>query len=472
MMKKRKKADSAEINDEQSQLRHILQNLPDPMFVTDREGNVLLSNSTTALALGLSLSQFLNSNVKDLVAKGHYTKTNVFKAIETKTAVTSLLTTKMDLTYLSTSTPIFDQKGDVELVITSARPKALIDQFFNSESSEAVSQRKREVEYLRRCLLEQENFIASSPKMQKAILSANAVAPTDSVVLLYGETGTGKEVLAKYLHRHSKQAEGPFISVNCGALPENLVESELFGYEKGAFTGANPEGNIGLIEAADGGTLFLDEIAELPLHLQSKLLRVLEDSVVRRVGSHAGRKINFRLIAATHKNLDTMKEEGTFRQDLYYRLNVYPIEIPALRERPEDILPLVSHYLEIFNKKYDLDVMLDADTLNAFQHHSWPGNVRELKNEVERRVISRLNTLSQDLFDLTGITSAASLSDGYKFELLGLEGTLKEVTEAVEKKYIQHMLLNCSGKLNETAEKLGIHRSALYRKLKAYELQK
>jgi len=450
----------------------IFENLPDPIFVTDGQGNVLLSNSTTALVLGISLDQLLKSNIRELVRKGYYNVSYALEAIDKKTAVSGLVKTRLDVHLITTSTPVLDENGNVKLVVISARPKDLMEKFVCEDERELYKQRKREIEYLRSCVLEADIIVAESRSMREVLLTAHTVAQADSTVVLYGETGTGKEVLVKYIHRHSKRAKEAFIAVNCAALPEHLVESELFGYEKGAFTGASAEGKAGLFEAADRGTLFLDEIAELPLPLQSKLLRVLETGEVRRLGSNVDRRINFRLIAATHKDLKKMTEEGLFRNDLFYRLNVIPITIPPLRERTEDIVALALKFLEEYNKKYQLEVRFDTDTLESFQRNNWPGNVRELRNIVERKVISSLNDYSSDSLVAAAIMPGGQSSEQDYLKLLGLSGTLKEVMKNVEESYIKHVLKACGGRVGETAKQLGIYRTVLYRKLKAFEKEK
>ena len=371
-------------------LKQIFENLPEPIFVTDREGNILLSNSTTALTLGMSLDQLLKSNVRDLVQQGYYTKSYGLEAAEKKCVVKGTLTTKMNFVQYSISTPVLDDDGEVLFVLTTGKTTNLAEKEETEETAknkELINRRKREIEYLRRRVLETDSIVAESREMRTVLLQAHSVAGADSTVIIYGESGTGKEVIAKYLHRHSKRAKEPFIAVNCATLPENLVESELFGYEKGAFTGAKAEGKTGLFEAANGGTIFLDEIAEMPMYLQSKLLRVLETFEVRRVGSNVDRKLDFRLIVATHKDLQKMVEEQTFRNDLYYRLNVIPILIPPLRERPKDIAALARKFLADFNKKYETALDIDEETMNSFLRYNWPGNVRELRNAVERLVI-------------------------------------------------------------------------------------
>ncbi len=450
-------------------LSQIFDKLPDPIFVTDSDGNVLLSNSTTALTLDMSLDQLLRSNVGDLVKNGYYTKSYALEAVEKKCVVKGELTTKLNMKQLSVSTPIMDEEGNVVLVITVGKPAETAAKCMSPEEREMVNRRKREVEYLRSYVLDTDAVVAESRSMREILLQAHTVAQTDSTVVLYGESGTGKEILAKYLHRHSKRANEAFIAVNCATLPEHLVESELFGYEKGAFTGANAGGKIGLFEAAHRGTLFLDEIAELPLSLQSKLLRVLETREVRRLGSHIDRKLDFRLIAATHKDLQKMTQEGTFRTDLYYRLNVIPVHIPPLRERPEDIKALARKFLADFKKKYQSDIQLTPDTLKSLQQHNWPGNVRELRNVIERLAINGLqsypsghNVLNEQLPG----------TDESSMQVTGLRGTLKQVMRTLENRYICQVLHECGGKMGETANKLGIYRTVLYRKLKSFEQEK
>ncbi len=456
---------------ETKNLQQVLDNLPEPIFVTDSRGNVLLANSATALTLDTTLDRLLKTNVNELVSKGYYTNSNVLEAVKNKRAVSGVLKTKLNLTYASTSTPVFDEDGKVTLVITTAHPpKDSGESGQSKEESDLVDRRKREIEYLRNRVMDDAGIVAESRLMRQVLLAAHTLSQTNSTVLLIGESGTGKEVLAKYIYRHSKQAAEAFIAVNCATFPENLVEAELFGYEKGAFTGAKTEGKIGLFEAAHRGTLFLDEISELPLHLQSKLLRVLETSEVRRIGSNFDRKINFRLIAATNKDLKKMTEEGSFRHDLYYRLNVIPIRIPPLRERPEDIMALAKKFLADFNKRYETAAELDLDTLEAFQRYSWPGNVRELRNLVERRVISGL----QDYPDESVNIAAGAQRDLFQeyFKLLGAEYTLKDVMNKIEERYIRYMLQSCGGRVGEASKKLGVYRTVLYRKLKAFDKTK
>ncbi len=444
----------------------IFDNLPDPIFVTDCHGNVLLSNSTTALTLDISLDQLLRSNINDLVTKNYYSKSYAVEAAEKKCVVQGELTTKLGMKQISTSTPILDDKGDVTLVLTTGRSAESADKAANSEEND--KRRRREIEYLRSYVLDKDTIVAESNVMKQLLLQAHVVAQTDGTVVLYGESGTGKEVLAKYLHRHSKRSCEAFIAINCATLPDNLAESELFGYEKGAFTGANSEGKIGLFEAAHRGTVFLDEIAEMPLSLQAKLLRVLETREVRRLGGCVDRKLDFRLICATNKDLYKMTQEGDFRADLFYRINVIPIEIPPLRERPEDIVALAFKFFEDFKKKYSSEMLMTPDIVESLQKHNWPGNVRELRNAIERLVINSIQDYTLGQMELGQHSTGPVLPCNYILPC-GLHGTLKEVTKFVEKQYIYQVINECDGRIGETAEKLGIYRTVLYRKLKAYE---
>ncbi len=450
-------------------LSELFDKFPNPIFVTDAQGNVLISNSTAAMTLGMSQDQFLKGNVKDMVQKKYYTRSYAIEAVEKKCAIRGPLITVRGITMMSSSTPVLDDDGEVILVVTTGYPKGINHK---QTSDDYISRRKREMEYLRSRVLDKTDIVAESPAMRQILLMAHKIAQTESPVLLTGESGSGKEVLANYIHRHSTRSQEAFLAVNCATFPEQLVESELFGYEKGAFTGANTEGKMGLFEAAHRGTLFLDEIAELPLALQSKLLRVLETGEVRRIGSNVDRIIDFRLIAATNKDLEQMTEQGAFRRDLYYRLNVIPLRLPPLRERPEDILALSARFLAHFNKKYDVNVELDPQTLDNFQKQNWPGNVRELRNLIERKVICSLHDYPAYCLEMAVSDTQDRPQSVDIFKQLGLSGTLREVLSAVEQKYIHTVLKACGGRIGEAANQLGIYRTILYRKLKSYEQNK
>ncbi|OEC58160.1 MULTISPECIES: sigma-54-dependent transcriptional regulator [Pseudomonadaceae] len=309
-------------------------------------------------------------------------------------------------------------------------------------------------------------IIGSCSAMQELYSKIRKVAPTDSTVLIQGESGTGKELVARALHNLSRRAKAPMISVNCAAIPETLIESELFGHEKGAFTGATA-GRAGLVEAADGGTLFLDEIGELPLEAQARLLRVLQEGEIRRVGSVQSQKVDVRLIAATHRDLKTLAKTGQFREDLYYRLHVISLRLPALRERGNDVIEIARAFLARQCTRMGRDELRFAhDAEQAIRHYSWPGNVRELENAIERAVILcespdisadllgidiELADLEDDDF-LDGPTQATAASPHEPTEDLSLED------------YFQHFVLEHQDHMTETelARKLGISRKCLW----------
>ncbi|MFN3407276.1 MAG: sigma-54-dependent transcriptional regulator [Caldimicrobium sp.] len=311
-----------------------------------------------------------------------------------------------------------------------------------------------------------EGIIAESPSMKKVLSLVNRVAETQAPVLITGESGTGKEVISKLIHQLSPKAEGPFIKINCAAIPETLLEAELFGYEKGAFTGATYS-KPGLFELAEEGTLFLDEIGEMPFSLQAKLLRVLQDGTFRRLGGLKELKVNFRLISATNKDLTQMIKEGLFREDLFWRLNVINIHLPPLRERKDDILPLTKYFIEKFNKKYGKSIQgISQEALKALSSHSFPGNVRELENRIERGIILAEGEIltREDLGFTEDYTKRESLLDA----LLTLP--LEEAVEILEKLRIREAMEKAKGVKVKAAELLGISERMLRYKLEKYKL--
>jgi two-component system, NtrC family, response regulator HydG len=310
-------------------------------------------------------------------------------------------------------------------------------------------------------------IIGSCPPMQDLYNKIRRVAPTDSTVLIQGESGTGKELVARALHNLSRRAKAPMISVNCAAIPESLIESELFGHEKGAFTGANA-GRAGLVEAADGGSLFLDEIGELPLEAQARLLRVLQEGEIRRVGSVQSQKVDVRLIAATHRDLKTLAKIGQFREDLYYRLHVIALKLPSLRERGSDVYEIAEVFLARQSAKMGrTDLRFSYEAEQAISHYTWPGNVRELENAIERAVILCEGT--EISVELLGID--IELDDLEDDDFIGMlpaqspNGSSNEPTEDLSlEDYFQHFVLEHQDHMTETelARKLGISRKCLW----------
>jgi TyrR family helix-turn-helix protein len=307
-------------------------------------------------------------------------------------------------------------------------------------------------------------FVYQSAQMEEVVSLALRLAKVDCSVLITGPSGVGKEIIADIIHSNSARKGGPFIKVNCGAIPENLMESELFGYKSGAFSGASREGKLGYFALAHKGTLLLDEIGELPLHMQVKLLRAVQDKSIIPVGGTKPVKVDIRVLAATNRNLKAMMASNEFREDLYYRLNVAAISIPALNERRADILPLVEHFLSQFNKKYGKNVQVTSDVLDYWCQYDWQGNVRQLENTVERAVVS-----SHDQ-----VVTTHDLTGGTRKSLADIEQEVISLPEAVartEKKLIQRVFQQYKT-TREMAKKLNIHQSTLIRKAAKYGIIK
>ncbi|CAH2030636.1 sigma-54-dependent transcriptional regulator [Trichlorobacter ammonificans] len=323
--------------------------------------------------------------------------------------------------------------------------------------------------YLRRQLRERflfDSIIGSSPAMRRVFERMQRIVKTDSTVLITGESGTGKELVASALHHNSRRKDRPFIAVNCGAIPESLMESELFGHVRGAFTGAVRD-RIGKFEAANHGTIFLDEIGTMPLHLQSKLLRVLQEQEIERVGSTRGIKLDVRVISATNADLDEQVRLGGFREDLYYRLNVIPLHLPPLRERREDILPLVSHFLEKFRCLMGRQaIALSKQALDALERYQWPGNVRQLENVVER-MVALADDDNISLEDLPAeILEQVEAPRGICFELTPGGIDMPAAIEELERQLIARALELGGGVKARAAALLGVNRTTLVEKLK------
>lgn len=313
-----------------------------------------------------------------------------------------------------------------------------------------------------------EGIVAESPGMRKVCDMVERVAPTNTTVLVYGESGTGKELVARALHRYSPRKDKTFMAVNCAALPSQLMESEMFGHVKGAFTGATAT-KIGLFEAAHGGTLFLDEISSMPLEIQSKLLRVLQDKKIRKVGGSDHTNVDVRILAASNEKLETLIEQNKFREDLYYRLSVISIDIPPLRKRPEDILPLIDHILRRETGPEAELPLLDRETQEILDNYNWPGNVRELENAIQHALTFAQDgtltkeTLPAKIVDAVeeGIRSGVITSRREQFKGKSLKAFLHDK----EKEFLQRTIENVAGDKEKAAEKLGISLATLYRKL-------
>lgn len=345
-------------------------------------------------------------------------------------------------------------------------------ELYSTENEKLIRRQTEQIEYL--SAKESEKlYVGKSAKMANIYKAIGLILENDITVLLQGETGTGKDRIATLIHNHSNRKNKPFVAVNCGAIPKDLIESELFGHEKGAFTGAEDR-KLGKFELADGGTLFLDEIGELSLELQVKLLRALQNKEIERVGSTAKLKINARIIAATNQNLKTLVDQKLFRSDLYYRLNVYPLTIPPLRERPEDIFPLAEHFLKRYQSHFSTpETYFTQDALHYLENKYWEGNVRELENTIQRAVIMAQGApITSSILDANPGESFPTLAEPESIKLLDAPHPTftDEILplEDIEKQAIQHALNKLDGNIFSAAKQLGISRTTLYNKLQKY----
>ena len=443
----------------------IIEHSFDGIYITDGQANTIKVNRAYLSISGLKKSDVLGVNMQELVKNKTISASGTLMALEQRRPVTIQQEFKTGKKALITSSPIMNQKDEVVLVITNVRD---ITELYNlreetTQLKQVEKQLRQELQHMQDNSISHCNFVAEDPKTTQIISVLNKVAPLDTTVILLGETGVGKEVFAKYIYQHSSRKDKPYIRVNCGAIPANLVESELFGYERGAFTGADKNGKIGLFELANTGTIFLDEIGELPLEMQVKLLRVLQEQEIERIGSHNPIKIDVRILAATNRNLEEMVAQNSFRQDLYYRLMIFPIHIPPLREREGDIIPLARLFLNRLNKKYDFKKYFSPASCQMMHNYQWPGNIRELRNIVERAVIiSSGDEITPDALHLYTSESHDTHNET-PAHILEPVSDLKTAMEKLELEYINRAY-DQYGNVRDAAASLGMSASTFVRK--------
>ena len=448
-------------------LKLILDNCFGNIFVTNGSGRIIYVNDHAVRALNVSRELLLQMSIYDLVEKGVSDKASTITALETKQESIQLVNIPGGSMVVN-STPVFGDSGEIEYVVSFSQNRTVVEHFIRIVQQENQAVRQT-LNYVLHNNWTDSALVAESHATKECLHVASRAAGLDSSIMLYGESGTGKEVFARFIHRHSQRAQQVFLPVNCAAIPQELMESEFFGYDKGAFTGANREGKLGLFELASGGVLFLDEIGELTLPLQSKLLRVLETGEVKRVGSTIIKTVDVRIIAATNRDLRLMMEDGTFREDLYYRLNVIPITIPPLRKRHEDITVLATQFLCQLNKKYSAHKLFSGPALAALQNYDWPGNIRELRNVVERVfvIIPEDMITEQHIRDILGVSHTVAASAGEEMALSEdfWGSSLQTATERFQRAYLTRVLRSCGGNIRAAARYAGIGRSGLYKKL-------
>lgn len=463
-------------------LSDYIYNSYDGVFVVDKDGKLIVANPAVANMIGVSFHELMGNQVLDIVDSGAYTGSPSIEAAKTKKTYTGLVKTRSGVEIMSTSKPIYDEHGELRYVITNCRPLSVMQDFFDKfiKKEKGFSETHYDFETT------PTKHVYSSKAMQEVLKRCYYAAQTDCSVMLLGETGTGKGVMSKFIHENSTRSNEKFLELNCAALPENLLESELFGYEKGAFTGASNDGKKGLLEIAHNGTVFLDEIGEMPLQLQAKLLKVLDSGYLLRVGGTIYRKVNVRIISATHRNLQEMIKRNQFREDLYYRLNVVSVKIPPLRERGEGILDIIDHLIKKTNELYSCNKTLDDDAKNVLLSYHWPGNIRQMDNFIQKAVIlsfeensldaKYLSSLLEEEISISPDDTPTCIDNSYKerapepsidsINNINETETLKEYISRVEIDYIKKCINECGGSITKAADRLGIHRTAIYKKIK------
>jgi PAS domain S-box-containing protein len=447
------------------ELEAIINSSTEGLWICDGEANVLRMNPASERIHDIKAEDVIGRNMQELVDEGFIDKSATLEVIKVRDAVSILQYSEKGRKLVITGTPVFDPEGKLIRVVSSMRDITLIENLQRElEEQEAMKdQLSNHMLELQNIELESRRVIAKSPCMLKTLRQAVKVGSVDASVLLLGESGVGKGLIAEIIHKNSHRSEKPLIRINCGAIPDSLIESELFGYEKGAFTGARTGGKPGYLELADGGTLFLDEIAELPPPSQVKLLRFLEDGRITRLGGTVSRTVDVRILAATHRDLEEMIGQGKFRLDLYYRLKVVPINVPAVRERRDCILPLIQNYIEFFGTKNGISKRLTRAASDALLSYPYPGNVRELMNICERLVVMS-ETEWIDLKDLPNDIVRRSEEAAVETAEWMSDMTLQQAMDTLEKKMLAHSL-KLHGNQRRAAAALGVNQSTIARKL-------
>jgi len=444
------------------ELEAIIESSHDGLFIADHKADTIRVNSAYERVTGLKRQDLIGRNMRDLVAEGVFDHSVTLDVLREKRAKTIMQSIKGGKQVMVTGTPVLDGQGAISLVVTNVRDITELNRLrAQLAQSQALSSRYHQSLKEREQVEEARgDMVAASPAMEQVLARAVKAAASRTAILIQGESGVGKTMLARIIHRMSPRAKAPFVKISCGAIPEALMESELFGYRRGAFTGAAPEGKAGLVEAAHTGTVFLDEVGELTPGMQVKLLEVLEDGGFTRVGDVKPTSVDVRLIAATNQDLARLVEEKRFRGDLYYRLNVVPIRIPPLRQRPEDVPALALHVMRRLGRAK----RLEPEVLDALAAYRFPGNVRELINLMERMAVMSEGK-SITLADLPGELKP---TPGLPWDPLAAGLSLKEATGRLEEEMIRAALKRLESP-SKAARALGVHPTTLWRKLKRQE---
>ncbi|RKD23666.1 PAS domain S-box-containing protein [Caminicella sporogenes DSM 14501] len=440
-------------------LSHIINNIHEAVCAIDKKGIVVLWNKKAEELYNVKMEKILGKNIKEV-----FPNAIMVKVLDTRKPIRNRYHSPCENAHIIISVfPVFINNEFIGVVSTDRDVTEV------KELSHQLEKATRELKFLKSEVkkFSSDNFgniIGRSKKLLKSIEIARQVAKTDATILITGESGTGKEVFARAIHDYSNR-KGLFVPVNCSAIPAELFESELFGYEEGAFTGAKRKGKIGIFELANNGTIFLDEIGDMPMYMQAKLLRVLQEREIRKVGGEKSISVNVRVISATNKDLKKMVEEGKFRDDLYYRLNVVEIKLPPLRERENDIVLLTHNFLKELSEKNNISPpKIEKEVIDILQKYEWPGNIRELKNTIENLIVlCKDGVITKELIPNYIIDKVKKLKKEEKYPL-----DLNEAIKQVEVYTIKRALKLAKGKKAKAAKLLNIPRSTLYYKMDVY----
>jgi PAS domain S-box-containing protein len=451
-------------------LEAIIENAYDGLYITDGDANTIMINKAYERITGIKRGEVLGKNMRELVASGVIDRSVSIEVIEKRSPVTIMQELRNGKKLLVTGTPVFDKaKMAIKLVVTNVRDiTELIE--LKDKLHEATLEANRylaELDKIKTLQQQQTKFATKNKRMIEILETAIKASQFDSNILITGESGVGKGLMAKLIHESSGRKESPFIIINCAGIPEDLFESELFGYEPGAFSGASVKGKKGLLEVADKGTVFLDEIGDMSLRLQAKLLRVIEEKEMNRLGSTKTIKLNVRIIAATNQDIDALIESKKFRQDLFFRINTISIVIPPLRERTEDVIPLVQNFSQRINERYGMKRHFSSEAIQVLMSYSYPGNVRELSNIVEQAfLISKGEIVEVDElpFQIRNIADTQSLM----FD--GGDKTYNEIVDLMEYKIIKNAVEKY-GSTHKAAKNLKISQSTIVRKMKRLNIK-
>ncbi|MGB5822482.1 MAG: sigma 54-interacting transcriptional regulator [Proteocatella sp.] len=457
---------------EERVINSVIEHIDEIVVIFDENGVIERMNSICDEILPFCKTDVLGKDIYQLVESGEVCDPIIIKMLEARDKVYQNVVYPSGKIIAYTAIPIWNSNNKLKGGVLTGRD---ISRIANLEKKIKLDEREDEDEFQ-----EPKEYVSVSKEMKKVKKLILRAARSDSSIFITGETGVGKEVVARYIHNNSSRRKKPFIAVNCGAIPAELIESELFGYEEGAFSGAKKQGKAGIIELVDGGTLFLDEIGELPYDMQKKLLRVIQENEVTRVGGITSKKIDVRYVSATNISVEELHNPKNFRQDLYFRLSVIPIRVPSLRNRKDDIIPLCNHFLAIYNEKYKRNVRISKRVGEIMLKNPWSGNVRELKNVVERLVVlSNHDLVGEDQFEilmnLDGMDYDYDMVEG-DFDKdrspisINQEMTLDEAIKCIEQMMIKNAIEKY-GSIQRAAKEIGIDPSTIHRKIKSGQLK-